>query len=105
MSNPVFVDPVSNSSTSPVTSEVESIVKMLESVSEHAKSISEYEQKMVNLDDEARGIMYAEMYDAVKNMGMALQYVINRRPEYAKILREILFRYGNIIEHGDQAVQ
>ena len=102
MSNPIYVDPASNT---PVVNEVESIIKMLESVSEHAKSIADYEQKMENLDDEAKGIMYAEMYDAVKNMGMALQYVINRRPEYAKILKEILFRYGNIIEHGSGAVQ
>lgn len=102
MSNPVYADPVSNT---PVVNESESIVKMLESVSEHAKSLADYELKMENLDDEARGIMYAEMYDAVKNMGMALQYVINRRPEYAKILKEILFRYGNIIEHGTGSVQ
>ncbi len=101
MSNPIYADPIS----SPTQNEVDSVIKMLKSVASHANAIADYEKRLEESnDDVARGIIVTEMYDEIKNMGMDLQYVINRKPEYAKILREILFRYGNIIEHAEGAI-
>jgi hypothetical protein len=39
----------------------------------------------------------------MKHFGMDLEFLLRRKPEWRATLKGILFRKGDIVEHGDEA--
>ena len=78
--------------------------RMITSLLEEGEAISWYEQRLsVEKDREARAIMKNAQHEEFKHFGMDLEFLLRRKKEWREILQGILFKSGNIVEHGDEA--
>lgn len=78
--------------------------RMIASLTEEAEAIGWYEQRIaVEKDKSARAIMRNAQKEEFKHFGMDLEFLLRRTPEWRKILQDILFKPGDIVEHGEEA--
>ncbi len=78
--------------------------RMIASLTEEAEAINWYEQRIsVEKNAEAKAIMQNAQKEEFKHFGMDLEFLLRRKPQWRKILQEILFKEGDIVEHGEQA--
>jgi hypothetical protein len=77
---------------------------MCASLTEEAEAIGWYEQRIsVEADAEAVAIMHDAQGEEFKHFSMDLEFLLRRTPEWREIARGVLFRDGDIVEHGEQA--
>ena len=77
---------------------------MILSLIEEAEAIDWYEQRLaVEQDPEARAIMSNAQGEEFKHFGMDLEFLLRQKPEWRKELQDILFKAGDIVEHGEEA--
>jgi hypothetical protein len=77
---------------------------MIASMTEEAEAINWYEQRMsVETDAEARAIMADAQKEEFKHFGMDLEFLLRHKPLWRAVLQDILFKDGDIVEHGEQA--
>jgi hypothetical protein len=80
--------------------------RMIASLTEEAEAIGWYEQRIaVEKDKTARAIMQNAQKEEFKHFGMDLEFLLRRTPQWRTILQDILFKAGNIVEHGEEAEQ
>ncbi len=78
--------------------------RMMASLTEEAEAINWYEQRLaVEKDSGARAIMRNAQKEEFKHFGMALEFVIRRKRDWRTVLKDILFKEGDIVEHGEEA--
>jgi hypothetical protein len=78
--------------------------RMIASLIEEAEAIGWYEQRLaVERDREARAIMKNAQHEEFKHFGMDLEFLLRRKKTWREITQGILFKPGNIVEHGDEA--
>jgi uncharacterized protein len=78
--------------------------RMLTSLVEEAEAIGWYEQRIsLEKDREALAIMKNAQHEEMKHFGMDLEFLLRRKPQWRETLQGILFKPGNIVEHGDEA--
>lgn len=78
--------------------------RMITSLIEEAEAIGWYEQRIsVEKDREAKAIMRNAQHEEFKHFGMDLEFLMRRKTEWREILEGILFKTGNIVEHGEEA--
>ena len=78
--------------------------RMIASLTEEAEAIGWYEQRIaVEKDKTARAIMRNAQKEEFKHFGMDLEFLLRQTPQWRKILKDILFKPGNIVEHGEEA--
>jgi hypothetical protein len=78
--------------------------RMLTSLIEEAEAIGWYEQRLsLEKDRDARAIMKNAQHEEMKHFGMDLEFLLRKKAEWREILRGILFKKGDIVEHGDEA--
>ena len=78
--------------------------RMIASLTEEAEAIGWYEQRIsVETDKTARNIMRNAQKEEFKHFGMDLEFLLRRTPQWRKILQDILFKPGDIVEHGEEA--
>jgi hypothetical protein len=78
--------------------------RMLTSLTEEAEAIGWYEQRLaLEKDREARAIMQNAQHEEMKHFGMDLEFLLRKKPKWREILKGILFKKGDIVEHGDEA--
>ena len=78
--------------------------RMLTSLTEEAEAIGWYEQRIsLEPDAQARAIMENAQQEEFKHFGMDLEFLIRHSPKWRIALENILFKPGNIVEHGEQA--
>src|SRR5689334_22934206 len=78
--------------------------RMIASLTEEAEAIGWYAQRIaVEKDKTARAIMRNAQREEFKHFGMDLEFLLRRTPQWRKILQEILFKPGDIVEHGEEA--
>jgi hypothetical protein len=78
--------------------------RMLTSMTEEAEAIGWYEQRLaLEKDREARAIMQNAQHEEMKHFGMDLEFLLRKKPKWREILKGILFKKGDIVEHGDEA--
>jgi hypothetical protein len=65
--------------------------RMMASLTEEAEAIGWYEQRIAVEKEE------------FKHFGMDLEFLLRRTPQWHKILQDILFKPGDIVEHGEEA--
>ena len=83
---------------------VRTFARMLLSLIEEAEAIDWYEQRMsVEKDTEAKAIMANAQKEEFKHFGMDLEFLLRRKPVWQATLKEILFKEGSIVEHGEKA--
>ncbi len=78
--------------------------RMIKSLTEEAEAIGWYEQRLaLEKDKEARAIMRNAQHEEFKHFGMDLEFLLRRTPKWREVLKGILFKPGDIVEHGDEA--
>jgi uncharacterized protein len=89
---------------SELSAETRTFARMLTSLTEEAEAIGWYEQRIsLEPDAQARAIMENAQQEEFKHFGMDLEFLIRRSPKWRVALENILFKKGDIVEHGEQA--
>jgi uncharacterized protein len=89
---------------SELSEKTRTFARMLTSMIEEAEAIGWYEQRLsLEKDRDARAIMKNAQHEEMKHFGMDLEFLLRKKSEWREILQGILFKKGNIVEHGDEA--
>jgi uncharacterized protein len=84
--------------------ETRTFARMIASLTEEAEAIGWYEQRIsVEPDAEARAIMTDAQKEEFKHFGMDLEFLLRRKRAWRAVLRDILFKDGDIVQHGEEA--
>jgi uncharacterized protein len=87
-----------------LSAETRTFARMLTSLTEEAEAIGWYEQRIsLEADAQARAIMKNAQQEEFKHFGMDLEFLIRRSPKWRVALENILFKDGDIVEHGEEA--
>lgn len=86
--------------------ETRTFARMIAALTEEAEAIGWYEQRLaLERNAEARAIMENSQQEEFKHFGMDLEFLLRQKPAWRAALRDILFKEGNIVEHGEEAEQ
>ena len=78
--------------------------RMIVSLGEEAEAINWYEQRIsVEKDKSARAIMQNAQKEEFKHFSMDLVWLLRAKPEWKEIAQGVLFKEGDIVEHGEEA--
>ncbi|HEY6089133.1 MAG TPA: hypothetical protein VD771_05045 [Gemmatimonadaceae bacterium] len=89
---------------SELSAKTRTFARMITSMIEEAEAIGWYEQRLsVEKDRDARAIMRNAQKEEFKHFGMDLEFLLRRKPEWKEITQGILFKAGDIVEHGEEA--
>ena len=78
--------------------------RMMASLGEEAEAINWYEQRIsVEKNRTAKAIMQNAQKEEFKHFGMDLEFLLREKPLWREILQGILFKDGDIVEHGEDA--
>jgi uncharacterized protein len=78
--------------------------RMCASLTEEAEAIGWYEQRLaVERDRDAAAIMRDAQGEEFKHFCMDLEFLLRRTPLWREIALGILFRQGDIVEHGEES--
>src|SRR5438132_7769071 len=87
-----------------LSAKTRTFARMITSMIEEAEAISWYEQRLaIEKDREARAIMRNAQHEEFKHFGMDLEFLLRRTPKWRVVLMDILFKEGDIVEHGEEA--
>src|SRR5256885_13179332 len=87
-----------------LSQETRTFARMIASLTEEAEAIGWYEQRLaVETDSQARAIMANAQQEEFKHFGMDLEFLLRHKPKWRVTLQDILFKEGDIVEHGEQA--
>lgn len=84
--------------------EVRTFARMCVSLIEEAEAIDWYEQRLaLEKDPEARAIMENAQQEEFKHFAMDLEFLSRRKEKWRTVLRDVLFKEGDIVAHGEAA--
>jgi hypothetical protein len=84
--------------------ETRTFARMCTSLIEEAEAIGWYEQRLaLEQDAGARAIMENAQQEEFKHFAMDLEFLIRRKEKWQVALERVLFKPGNIVEHGEEA--
>ena len=84
--------------------ETRTFARLCASLTEEAEAIGWYQQRLaVEPDGEARAIMRDAQGEEFKHFCMDLEFLLRRTPLWREIAAGILFKEGDIFEHGEEA--
>jgi uncharacterized protein len=87
-----------------LSAKTRTFARMITSLIEEAEAIGWYEQRLaLEKDKEARAIMRNAQHEEFKHFGMDLEFLLRRNKKWREVLEGILFKPGDIVEHGDEA--
>jgi uncharacterized protein len=87
-----------------LSDKVRTFARMMTSLIEEAEAINWYEQRIsVEKSREAKAIMQNAQKEEFKHFGMDLEFVLRQKKQFRETLKDILFRTGDIVEHGEEA--
>ena len=78
--------------------------RMIASLIEEAEAIGWYQQRLaLEKDRQARAVMRNAQGEEFKHFGIDLEFLLRQNKEWREILQGILFKEGDIVEHGEEA--
>jgi len=87
-----------------LSQETRTFARMCTSLIEEAEAIGWYEQRLsLEQDPEARAIMQNAQQEEFKHFAMDLEFLTRRNAKWRAALEKVLFREGDIVEHGEEA--
>lgn len=87
-----------------LSQEARTFARMIASLTEEAEAIGWYEQRLaLEQNRDARAIMENAQKEEFKHFGMDLEFLLRRKPKWRVALQGILFKDGDIVEHGEKA--
>jgi uncharacterized protein len=89
-----------------LSEEVRTFARLCTSLTEEAEAIGWYQQRLaLETDRDARAIMADAQGEEFKHFCMDLEFLLRRVPLWREIAQGILFQDGDIVEHGEAAVE
>jgi hypothetical protein len=89
---------------SELSAKTRTFARMITSLIEEAEAIGWYEQRLsLEKDRSARDIMRNAQHEEFKHFGMDLEFLLRKKPKWREIMEGILFKPGDIVEHGEEA--
>ncbi len=87
-----------------LSQQTRTFARMCTSLTEEAEAIGWYEQRMsLEADPEAVAIMADAQGEEFKHFAMDLEFLLRRTPKWREIAEGVLFKGGDIVEHGEAA--
>ncbi len=87
-----------------LSQETRTFARMIVSLTEEAEAINWYQQRIsVERDPEAKAIMQNAQQEEFKHFAMDLEFLARRTPKWRVALSDVLFKAGDIVEHGEKA--
>jgi len=87
-----------------LSQEIRTFARVVASLQEEAEAIGWYEQRLsLERDAQARAIMANAQQEEFKHFAMALEFLSRRKPKWRVVLKDVLFKEGDIVEHGEEA--
>ena len=87
-----------------LSEETRTYVRVIQSMIEEAEAIDWYVQRLaVEKDEEARAVMSQAQKEEFIHFAMDLEFLLRRTPDWRKILKNILFKKGDLIELAEKA--
>ena len=84
--------------------EVRTFARICTSLIEEAEAINWYAQRLaLEQDPDARAIMENAQQEEFKHFAMNLEFLSRRNEKWRVVLQDVLFKEGDIVEHGEQA--
>jgi hypothetical protein len=78
--------------------------RLCASLTEEAEAIGWYAQRLaLETDAEASAVMRDALGEEYKHFSMDLEFLLRRTPAWREVAQGILFRAGDIVEHGEVA--
>lgn len=91
-----------------LSGETRTFARLIMSLIEEADAINWYEQRIsVETDEEAKQVMTHAQKEEFIHFGMDLEFLMRRKPIWRTILKNILFKKGDLVElaeHSEEAV-
>ncbi len=89
--------------------ETRTFARLIMSLIEEAEAINWYEQRMaVEADAEARQVMSHAQKEEFIHFGMDLEFLLRRNPTWQTVLKNILFKKGDLVdlaEHSEEKIE
>jgi hypothetical protein len=87
-----------------LSAETRTLARMLQSLIEEAEAIDWYEQRIsVEQDAEAKKIMQNTQKEEFIHFAMDLEFLLRKKPVWRTIMKNVLFKPGDIVENGEKA--
>jgi uncharacterized protein len=87
-----------------LSEETRTYVRVIQSLIEEAEAIDWYVQRLaVEKDEEARAVMGQAQKEEFIHFGMDLEFLLRRTPDWRKVLKNILFKQGDLVELAEKA--
>jgi uncharacterized protein len=87
-----------------LSEEARTFARICASLIEESEAIGWYEQRLaLEKDKEARAIMENAQQEEFKHFAMNLEFLSRRKDKWRTVLQEVLFKEGDIVEHGERA--
>lgn len=87
-----------------LSAEARTYARICVSLTEEAEAIGWYQQRLaLETDPDARAIMEDAQGEEFKHFAMDLEFLLRRTPRWRQIAKGVLFREGDIVEHGEDA--
>jgi hypothetical protein len=85
-----------------LSQEVRTFARLIASLQEEAEAIGWYAQRIsLERNAQAKAIMEDAQQEEFKHFAMALEFLSRREPKWQAVLKEVLFKKGDIVEHGE----
>lgn len=89
---------------SELSQETRTFARMIKSMIEEAEAIDWYEQRIsVEKDKEAKAIMENTQKEEFIHFAMDLEFLLRKKEKWRIIMKNVLFKPGDIIENGEKA--
>ena len=87
-----------------LSQEVRTFARIIASLQEEAEAIGWYEQRLsVEKDEQAHAIMANAQQEEFKHFAMSLEWLSRHNEKWRVALQNVLFKPGDIVEHGEEA--
>jgi len=89
---------------SELSHEIRTFARMITSLIEEAEAINWYEQRIsVEKDKDAKAIMEHAQNEEFIHFSMDLEFLSRRKDKWRTVLKNILFKNGDIVENAEKA--
>ena len=87
-----------------LSDETRTYVHVIQSLIEEAEAIDWYVQRLaVEKDEHARAVLGHAQKEEFVHFGMDLEFLLRRTPVWRNVMRNILFKKGDLIELAEKA--
>ena len=87
-----------------LTKQGRTFARVIASLQEEAEAIGWYEQRIaLESDLQAKAIMNNAQQEEFKHFAMALEFLTRRKAKWRVVLKDVLFKQGDIVELGEEA--